>query len=362
MERFSGQPLRERPHIAVLFYDAIGDFVVATPLLRGLRAKHPGCTLDYFGGERTRQLEAASPLVDSRYSVFGPGTLVDLPAYLKERRSLAGDYDLVVNCDDHPVTAMVAAQLATRYAVGRCYDRELRSLLPDAGARVDELWQQDWAAPDFLARYGDLLGTQFIGEILCRLARVETDFARTEVPTAEPPGDVPPVLISTGGKRSAKLWPTGHWLALLGHCQARGLTVGLLGDAPANQRSRYHSGDSEDHLLASSSLLDLRGAFTLPQVGGALQRARVCVTVDNGIMHLAGAVGTPTLALFGASPWRVWAPPVSHLQVMLGDEPCPLCEQNRFRNEACLREQHVCLESLTPAMVAARLDALLAVP
>ena len=361
MERFVGQELRARPHVAVLFYDAIGDFVVATPLLRGLRARYPGCTIDYFGGERTRQLEEASPLVDGRFSIFGGADgLAALATYLARRRAEAGDYDLAINCDDHPVQAVVASLLRPRYVVGRCYDAELRSLLPFGAGRVEELWGENWASPDLLARYGDVLHSQFIGEILCRLARVTTDFARTEAPVAEPPFAVPPVLIATGGKRSAKLWPARHWLELLRHCERRGLGVALLGDAPAQQRSRYHSADLEDALLAHAVLTDLRGALTLPQVCGALQRARACVTIDNGIMHLAAAVGTPTLALFGASPWRVWAPPVSHLQVLLGGEACPLCEQNRFRNEACLRERQVCLESLTPAVVAQRLDELLA--
>lgn len=361
MERFVGQELRAGPHIAVLFYDAIGDFVVATPLLRGLRAQFPGCIIDYFGGERTQQLEQASPLIDSRFSVFGAASaLRGLEGFLEERRAAAGVYDLVVNCDDHPVLATVAALLRPCYVVGRCYDPELRSLVPEGTGRIGALWGENWASEDLVQRYDDLLGSPFIGEILCRLARVRTDFARTEVPMAEPPVAIPAVLLATGGKRSAKLWPAEHWLALLRHCERRGLTVGLLGDAPARQRSRYHSADIEEHLLASTALRDLRGVLTLPQVCGALRKARACVTIDNGIMHLAGAVGTPTLALFGASPWRVWAPPVPQLKVLLGSEACPLCEQNRFRNEACLRERHVCLESLTPAVVAESLDEALA--
>ena len=56
------------------------DFVVATPLLRGLREKYPGCTVDYFGGARTRDLEAASALLDSRFSLFGEsGSFSRLP-------------------------------------------------------------------------------------------------------------------------------------------------------------------------------------------------------------------------------------------------------------------------------------------
>lgn len=360
MERFSGQPLRQRPHLAVLFYDAIGDFVVATPLLRGLREKYPGCTLDYFGGERSRGLEEASSLIDERVSVFGAGErLTALTAFAAERVRAAGPYDLVVNCDDHPVLAFVATTLEPHYVVGRAFDRELRAAFPLGSDPVDALHDEVWAAPDLLERYAGILSTQFIGEILCRLARVETDFARTEVPEEEPPFPTPAVVISTGGKRKAKLWPPYHWLGLLERCAAHGIQVGLLGDSPESQRERYHSGDDEEYLLARTPLVDLRGKLALPQVAGAIRRARACVTVDNGIMHLAGAARTPTLALFGASPWRLWAPPSPTLEVVLGDEPCTMCEENRFRNDNCLRERHVCMEGIDPARVFERLQHIL---
>ncbi|MHB1417688.1 MAG: glycosyltransferase family 9 protein [Chloroflexota bacterium] len=356
MERFTGQPLRERPHLAVLFYDAVGDFVVVTPLLRGLREKYPGCAIDYFGGERSRQFEENCRLIDARFSVFGPGNALGrLTEFVARRVADAGPYDLVVNCDDHPALALIAAALAPRYVVGRCYDAELRSPLPEADDRVAALHAEAWASPTLLERFGDVLKSQFIGEILCRLAYVETDFARTEVPQEDPPLAVPDVLISTGGRRAAKLWPAGHWRELIDWCDERGLTVGLLGDTPVRQRQQYHSAETEDLLLAETALVDLRGQLSLPQVAGALRRARACVTIDNGIMHLAGAVGAPTLALFGASPWRLWAPATPHLRVVLGEEPCSLCEENRFRNDACLREEHVCLESLRPATVASLL-------
>src|SRR5215212_11713307 len=92
---FQGEELGSRPHVAVLFRDQIGDFVVATPLLRGLRERYPDLVLDYFGGERTRELEEASRLVDARYSIYGPpDALARLPAYLAERRQAAGPYAL----------------------------------------------------------------------------------------------------------------------------------------------------------------------------------------------------------------------------------------------------------------------------
>jgi ADP-heptose:LPS heptosyltransferase len=204
-----------------------------------------------------------------------------------------------------------------------------------------------------------VLGSQYIGEILCRLARVDTEFARTEVPVAVPSGVVPDVLVSTGANRAAKLWPRAYWREVIRRCAAQGLSVGLLGSPPAQQAAYYHSVDAESWLLAETPLIDLRGKYTLPEVGGALQQSRACVSIDNGIMHLAAAVGTPTVAIFGGSPWRVWAPRPPSVRVLLPSEPCLRCEENRFRNDACLLPEHLCMLAVSPAQVVATLEAAL---
>jgi len=360
VERFDDQPLRSRPHLAVLFQDKLGGFVVATPLLRGLKEKYVGATLDYFGGDRTAELEVACPHVDARYSLYGrAGALRDLPAFLAERERASGPYDLAINLDFNPLNAVAVVMLDPRYVVGRCYQPDGRGELPLGQSTLDRLQdpQTFWVGEDFLTRFGDVLGTNFIGEIFCRLARVETDFHRAEVPWTAPPIAVPDVLIATGGTRTAKLWPTASWKRLIDLCTDAGLKVGLLGAAPNVQRSAYGSADGESQLLKQTRLVDLRGKLTLPQVAGALRAARGCVTIDNGIMHLANAVATPTVAIFGASPWELWAPRVPTLHLQLPNDPCSLCRENRFQNDGCLRERHVCMESISPAEVFGRLQA-----
>ena len=361
MERYNGQPLRPKPHIAVLFYDSIGDFVVITPLLRGLRQKYPGCTLDYFSGERIRELEEACPYIDSRFSIFGVSdSLRRLPQYIEERERVAGPYDLAVNCDFHGVVSVVTTMLNSRYVIGSCYDADARNEMPYPPLKRHDIHKEIWSSEDFLPRYTDILKSNFIGEIFCRLADVETDFHRTEVPVSPPPFEPPPVLISTGGKRPAKFWPTKHWETFINWCTQHGLEVGLLGDKPAQQQRHYHSAGTEDYLLQKTALRDLRGTMTLPQVAGALQRARACVTIDNGIMHIAYSVGTLTLALFGASPACLWAPQVPNLVIVPPETSCPLCQERAFKNEDCLRSDHICMETITPEAVTNRLAAMLA--
>lgn len=360
MTWFNDQPLRERPHIAVLFYDALGDFVIITPLLRGLKEKYPDCVLDYFSGERTRELEEALSYIDARVSVFGnPEGLAGVQRFIEARRAAAGDYDLVINCDFHPTLAFVAHMLQPRYVVGRCFSPDLREEVPRAEGKVHQLHTEFWSAPDLLERYSDVLTSTYIGEIWCRLAFVETDFFRTEVPTADPGRPIPDVLIATGGRRSAKLWHRDYWKQVIDWCAAQGVSVGLLGDKPQRQSAVYFTGDTESYLLEHTALIDLRGQFSLPQVAGALQHARACISVDNGIMHIAYSVGTPTIALFGASPWWVWTPPVPHLYRILPEDPCPKCYENRFRNAECLLPVHQCMLSVRPEKVIAALEKVL---
>ncbi len=357
---YAGQPLGARPHVAVLFRDQIGDFVVATPLLRGLRERYPDMVLDYFGGERTRELEEASRLVDARLSIYGPGDpLAELPRFIAERRAAAGPYALAVNLESDERAARACGLLAPHAVVGAWIDPVTGARVPPPAIGIDRLWHDmRWNRADLLADYPELR-SPYIGEIFCRLARVDTDFSVAEVPILPPSMPTPAVLLSTGANRPAKLWPPSYWLALASALREQGQELGLLGAAPSPGPGVYYSQEVDARLVAAG-VRDLRGRLTLPEVAGALARARAFVTVDNGLMHLAGAVGTPTVAIFGASPRRLWAPPVPCVHVLEPNEPCPRCEENRFRNADCLLPVHQCLLSVIPDRVLERVAQLLA--
>jgi ADP-heptose:LPS heptosyltransferase len=134
--------------------------------------------------------------------------------------------------------------------------------------------------------------------------------------------------------------------------------VGLVGSPPAAQRSEYHSDGGEEALLASTALIDLRGRTSLMQLAGACRQAAAVVSVDAGPMHIAAAVGTPTLAVVGndaagvgASPIRLWLPRVAVLQRTVSSSTCSACADNRYRNDACLVEGHPCMAGVEPEQV-----------
>ncbi len=354
---YNGEDLGPHPHVAVIFRDQIGDFLIATPLMRGLRERFPGLTLDYLGGDRTRELEEASRLVDSRYSLFGSAEDSGLASYLDMRRTAAGPYDLALNLEFDRRAAEASAMTRARYVVGASLDADGEPRVIHPGAPIDRLWaDMRWNRADLQVDYPELRSS-YIGEIFCQLARVETDSARTEAPVADPPMPIPALLLCTGANRSAKLWPNAHWSALAEWIESSGLTAGLLGAAPG-PGNRYQTGGVDEALIASG-VIDLRGKLTLPEVAGALRLASVLVTVDSGLMHLAAAVDATTVALFGASPQRLWAPASRAVRIIEPSNPCSACEDNRFKNPDCLLPIHQCMLSVEPERVIAEVERIL---
>jgi heptosyltransferase-1 len=100
------------------------------------------------------------------------------------------------------------------------------------------------------------------------------------------------VLFLHGTAHKKKEWPEHYWRSLAKKCVAEGAEVLLSwGNVQEQQRAeRIAAGIPGVHLLPKSHLLDL--AIILRQVSGA-------IAVDTGLGHLAAALGTPTVSLYG---------------------------------------------------------------
>ncbi|MCT0207156.1 glycosyltransferase family 9 protein [Synechococcus sp. CS-1332] len=360
MRRFQDQDLGPRPRIVVLGAPKLGNYVVLQPLLRGLRHKYPGARLTYVGSHRTRELERLNPWIDASLPLAEQGPAA-LPALAQWRRTLGdrgqGDgVDLVINADGHaPHTSAWAQALTPRFVVGAASippgDHPLQALALDP----------HWASPALVQRYGGWIASNSIRELHCRVAFVDTDFERVELPWEPAPAGLPPVLIAVNGERAAKLWPLQNWLALLERLRREmGLAaeaIGLIGGPPPAE-PRQDGDLIERALLARAGLRDLRGRLSLPVLVGALARSRLCIAVDSGPLHLAAAAGCPTVALFGtdaegigASPRDLWAPRADHVWISRSQHRCNGCHQLRFENPACPLEQHGCMVGLPPEAV-----------
>jgi ADP-heptose:LPS heptosyltransferase len=98
---------------------------------------------------------------------------------------------------------------------------------------------------------------------------------------------------------------------------------------------------------SQSPLYNLAGKTTLREMSALLQMSRLHIGVDSAAPHIAAAVGTPTITIFGPTDWQDWAPPGNNHQVILPDMDCSPC----YRKGCAGKGHSLCLDSLDVAKV-----------
>jgi heptosyltransferase I len=99
--------------------------------------------------------------------------------------------------------------------------------------------------------------------------------------------------------------------------------------------------------LTTTTLVDLTGAVPLGCLPVFLSKAAAMITNDSGPMHIAAAVGTPVVALFGPTSAIRTGPYGSRHTVLTHEVPCRPCFSRRCRNE----EPLACLNGIAPEAV-----------
>lgn len=155
-----------------------------------------------------------------------------------------------------------------------------------------------------------------------------------------------PVLINVGASKPANRWEPERFGALAGALAGEdGVPVCLTGspdDRPAVMRALAVSGPH---------VRDLSGQTSLLQLVALTRRSRLFLGCDTGPMHVAAAVGTPVVALFGpADPVRTGPYGAGHVVVRV-PPPCSPCQRH-----TCNKPRHACMRDITVklALAAAR--------
>lgn len=156
-----------------------------------------------------------------------------------------------------------------------------------------------------------------------------------------------------------KRWPAAHWRTLIGLLAARGLDLALIG-AP-DERTLVEQ--IARNCGTPTPPANLCGEIDLGATAALLHRARAIVCNDSGLMHVAAAVGTPVVGLFGPTEFDRTRPACERFTPLRGACACnrgTLFDRVTLeRIEACERP---CLSGTQPAVVADAVDAMLREP
>jgi len=105
--------------------------------------------------------------------------------------------------------------------------------------------------------------------------------------------------------------------------------------------------------LGGISSIDVCGTLDLVDLAAVLSRLDVLVTGDTGPMHLAAAVSTPVVALFGPADPRRFGPSSPLQRILRVDLPCSPCGLVRLPPERCRGHVPDCMDGIRVDMVVA---------
>jgi len=145
------------------------------------------------------------------------------------------------------------------------------------------------------------------------------------------------IAIHPGSGGRKKCWPAANFAALADRLLAApqlpaAIVMIITGPAEAERSWQWRS---------HPRLLCIAGR-PLVQVAALLRRSHLFVGNDGGITHLAASLGTPTIALFGPTDPRIWAP-AKHAQVLRSGADCAPCTKEKM----IVCEKYRCFEGLT---------------
>ena len=320
------------PHnILVIKLRYLGDVLLATPTLHALKVVYPMARLTALINRGTEEMLIGNPDVDDMM-------LMDRGSIAEQWRFAIGvrrrRFDMVVDLTDGDRAAVLTwisgASVrigfnAEQRWTGRCYttvvhgeagahriERDLAALMPlniSVTDRIPRLW---------LSEEDDVRAE----ELLAKLA-VSTD--------------KPIVVIQPGARYWFKAWPSERFAELADRLTERFGCQILVGGS--NQEAELTNSVVRQ---AKSRLINIAGVSNIRTLAALLKRAALFVGNDSGAMHIATAVGTPVVALFGPSNPAEWGPRGGPAEVIYKGLDCRICF-----HPTCQRGEQNCMKLIT---------------
>jgi predicted lipopolysaccharide heptosyltransferase III len=324
-------------NILVIKLRYIGDVLLATPVLRALKAKFPQARLTMAVNRGTEDVLRRNPDVDEIVPVERRGMIpyMQFLADMRRRR-----FDCVIDLTDGDRSAVLAWATAAPVRIGLNDEHRWRGLLYTAVAKrgrdsVHRIDQDLDALRAIGLDPGPILPVlktsehddQEAAKLLEEIA-AGTNGSRKKGPL---------VILQPSARYWFKAWPAERFAELADRLTASFDCQVVIGGTEQD-RPLAESIQSK----ARSRPVNIAGRTTLLQHAAVLKRCQLFVGNDNGPMHMAAALDVPVIALFGPSNPAEWGPRGGCVDVIYKGLDCRRCF-----HPTCERGEQSCMKQIT---------------
>ena len=306
-----------------------GDVLLSSPVFSVLKRHAPHSQIDALIYSDTADMLSLHPAIDQLHLIDRQWKKRGVLGYLAHELALLRAlrerrYDLIIHLTDHPRGAWVSRLCRARWAIASKVDGRGRwwkgafthfcSIPRAAGRHTVEL------NLDALRRIGICLSSEEKRVILVAgneaESRITTLLAELNLETKAF------ILIHPTSRWLFKCWSADKMAALIDRLQGQSYRVVLSAAPDAAELAMLNSIQTQ----LKHPVLSVAGRLSLKELAALIARARLFIGVDSAPMHIAAAMGTPTVALFGPSGDKEWGPwEVAHRIVASDSHPCRPC-------------------------------------
>ncbi|MBS1714677.1 MAG: glycosyltransferase family 9 protein [Armatimonadetes bacterium] len=312
--------------VLLLVHPNIGDTVNLTAVARWVKQAWPrafvvGCT-----AQIPSPLFEACPFVDEVW--LRPDTVFGQASFLARVRR-AG-FDLSLHCQGQNTLLRLVKAAGVPVRVGVAGSKHAEALHVSVRWKVGEVEQ-----PGTMGRLLSALGCD------CSDSSPAVEVgSEARSKAAGLLGEGRFMAVMPGASHPAKTWPLERFREVVAVLPHDVVPVWLGGPAEVGRAGE----------AAEGRAIDLTGKLSVIETMAVLERSRLLLTNDSGPMHLAAAVGTPVVALFGPTSSKRFAPYGEGHAALQGRCECPVRDLDRCGG-ACLNS--IGVSDVVPLVLAA---------
>lgn len=306
--------------ILVIKLRHFGDVLLITPLLSTLRINYHNALIDVLLYKHTDVMLRGNTNINHIYTV---DRCLKKQGFIKQftgERQLAkqlctGHYDLVINLSDQWRAALYCAFLRPGFSLAFCYPRRRHRLWKICHSHLVGQIRKQHTVLHNLSILTPLALREIVTTVTQSWHPCDADNINR---ICEAHGLEDFVLIQPTARWAFKTWTTSGFSAVINALTDRGITVVLTGGPEPEDIAMINAIISG--CMSTGMVVNLAGSLTLPELAVLIERATLFVGVDSVAMHMAAALKTPSVVLFGPSDVDQWHPWQSrHTLIWAGD-------------------------------------------
>jgi ADP-heptose:LPS heptosyltransferase len=315
--------------ILLIRFSSIGDIVLTTAAIRCLRKRYPEAIIDFLTKDQFVPVLSENPYLSE---------VVRLKDNLYETAKdiIKREYDLIIDWHNNLRSNWLIQLLPENIPVIRYpkmswkkwWSILLKRKLYGNGHVVDQYFEPLRA-----------LGVENDGKGLDYFIHPDEEVKKAQLPFTHLAGYA---VFCLGATHFTKKWPDEHWMELCSKIRIPIILIGGKTEAALGEKLAA---------IDPYKIINKCGIYSLGQSASVIQKAKLVVTHDTGMMHIAAAFNKKTISIWGGTvPWLGFKPYHTETeksiiieQISLSCRPC-----SKYGRASCPKEHFRCMKDITP--------------